>query len=149
MKRHISVHTGEIMAGGEDSILDSDTNKACLVFAAYDSTHKIGGLAHAMFFSNGTVRKKDFTMTRDPSGAIDEMVEDMVLMGAEKKDIEVCLVTGENVPHEKGDPEYNRHIDEAIELLKEKNIRFNETTVRDVGDMHVSLDVETGELSYK
>jgi len=148
MKRYISVHTGEIMAADKDSVLHSDANKACLVIVAYDPQKKIGGLAHAMFFSNGSVRKQDFTMTRDASGAIDEMIDDMMVLGADMENIEVCLVTGENVPHEENDPEYYKHITDTIRLLEEKNIRYKKMTAKDVGNMHVGLDVETGVVSY-
>ena len=149
MKRFIDVHMGEVMAGKEDAVLHSDANNACLVIAAYDSVHKIGGLAHAMFVStNGVVRRKNQPKSRDASSAIDEMIKDMELLGSNKEDIKICLVTGENVPHEKDDPDYQKTIDNVINILKEKDIKFGEKTVTDIGDMHVALDVGTGTISF-
>lgn len=148
MKRLIDVHTGEVMAGSEETVLHSDSHNRCMVICAYDSMRKIGGLAHAMFLSGRLNKKCSSSIVRDAGGAIDEMIDDMLLLGASKDDIEVCLMTGENVPHRKDDPEYNRTLEEAIEILKEKHIRYRDGAVSDAGDLHVSFDVETGHISY-
>lgn len=148
MKRFINVHTGEIMAGREDITLNSDTNSACMVIVAYDAIKKIGGLAHAMFLSNGKNKKNKFTLMTDASGAIDEMMDDMTGLGAEKENIKICLVSGENVRHEKNDPEYNKNIQDVMDVLKEKKIRFSEQIATDVGKLHISFDVESGAIKY-
>ena len=148
MKRLVDVHTGEVMAGSEETILHSDSHNRCMVICAYDSTKKVGGLAHAMFLSGKLHNKVSRPTLKDTSGAIDEMIDDMLLLGADKDEIEVCLMTGENIPHRKDDPEYNKTLQEAIEILKEKHIRYREGLVADAGDLHVSFDVETGHISY-
>jgi chemotaxis receptor (MCP) glutamine deamidase CheD len=118
------------------------------VIAAYDSLRKIGGLAHAMFLAGGWDKNMDIPLILDASKAIDEMIEDMTLLGANRDDIEVCLVTGENVNHEQGDPTYRQKITTTINLLKEKHIRCREDTATDVGHYHISFDVESGRISY-
>ncbi|HBG60486.1 MAG: hypothetical protein A2Y03_04045 [Omnitrophica WOR_2 bacterium GWF2_38_59] len=148
MKRFVDVHMCEVMAGKADTILHSDANNACLVIAAYDANHKVGGLAHAMFVSEEYSRKLNHSYTRDAGKAIDEMIQDMELLGSKIDDIEVCLVTGENVPHEKGDTNYQTRINSAIELLKRKRIKFKQQTTTEIGNKHVSLDVSTGRLIY-
>lgn len=148
MKRFIDVHMSEVMAGKEDTILHSDANNACLVIAAYDATHKVGGLAHAMFVSEECSKKLNHSYSRDAGKAIDEMIQDMELLGSTINDIEVCLVTGENVPHEKDDKNYLNRIRSAITLLKRKSIKFKQETTTDIGDKHVFLDVSTGKLTY-
>lgn len=148
MKRLVDVHTGEVMAGSEETILHSDSHNRCMVICAYDSLRKIGGLAHAMFLSGRLSKKCSNSIVRDAGGAIDEMIADMLLLGASKDDIEVCLMTGENIPHRKDDLEYNKTLQEAIEILKEKHIRYREGAVADAGDLHVSFDVESGHVSY-
>ena len=149
MKRLVDVHTGEIMAGSNETILHSESHNRCMVICAYDSTKKVGGLAHATFLSAGRMDKKISRPTlRDAGGAIDEMINDMLLLGANKDDIEVCLMTGENIPHRKDDPDYNKTLQEAIEILKEKHIKYRDGIVADAGDLHVSFDVETGHISY-
>ena len=81
MKRLVDVHTGEIMAGSNETVLHSDSHNRCMVICAYDSTKKIGGLAHAMFLSAGRLNKKISRHTlKDAGGAIDEMIDDMLLL---------------------------------------------------------------------
>ena len=148
MKRLIDVHTGEVMAGSQETILHSDSHNRCMVICAYDSTKKVGGLAHAMFLTGKLNKQFSKSTLKDAGGAIDEMVDDMLLLGAEKDNIEVCLMTGENVPHRKDDPDYNKTLEEAIAILKEKHIKYREELMGDAGDLHVSFDVETGHISY-
>ena len=148
MKRFIDVHAGEVMAGRGDVILRSDTNNACLVIAAHDSTRKIGGLAHAIFLSGGMDIMKKLSISDDTSSIIDKMIEDMTILGSKRDDIEICLVTGENVPHTDDDPVYCKKIASAIELLKKKHIKVKKETAPDAGDTHVSLDVESGNVFY-
>ncbi len=149
MKKFVHVHSGDIMAGNKDTVLESDATKACLVIAAYDSVKKVGGLAHALFLSSGLIKRKNYPVTRDVASAIDEMLEDMILLGAHKDDIEVCLVTAENVNHEENDPQYTSTLNQAVELLKQKNIRIRNETTRDIGNLHACLDVETGNIICK
>jgi hypothetical protein len=53
------------------------------------------------------------------------------------------------VLHAEDDPEYDKTVNQAIELLKQKNIRIRKETTRDIGDLHASLDVETGNIICK
>ncbi|MFC1510297.1 chemotaxis protein CheD [Candidatus Omnitrophota bacterium] len=147
MKRFINVHTGEVMAGKDEIVLHSDTHAACMVIVAYDPNAKIGGLAHAMFTPhNGNTRK--YKHMRDADHAIDEMVNDMSALGATKDNIEVCLVTGENVPREETDAEYQENLKEVLGVLKKKSIRCREETTKDIGRLHVTFDIETGDIVY-
>ncbi len=149
MKRIIDVHRGEIMAGQGEVILESDTNGACLVIMAYDASHKIGGLAHALYFSGRIDKQWHSSTLRNASEAIDEMIADMLLIGADREHIEVALVTGENVVHNEQDAEYVKNLNSTIEILKEKNIKLRENLCQDIGRRHVALDVESGEIVYK
>ena len=149
MKRIIDVHRGEIMAGQGEVVLESDTNGACLVILAYDADHKIGGLAHALYFSGRIDKQWHSATLRNASDAIDEMIEDMALIGADRDSIEVALVTGENVLHDKNDPEYVKNLNSTREILKNKNIKLRKDSCKDIGQHHVALDVESGEIIYK
>lgn len=155
MKRFIGVHAGEIMTGRGETVLKSDTNSACLVIVAYDSTRKIGSLAHAVFMPmngtnhNGSNHHSKFSSyIRDVSQAIDEMLTEMTLLGANKDEIEIRLVTGENVAHQQGDPHYFEPLNTTVDLIKQKHLRVTSDTAVDVGKGHVSLDVDTGMVSY-
>jgi len=145
MKRFIDVHTGEIMAGQGEVILKSDTGSACLIIAAYDPAHKIGALAHAMF-ANSPVRHES-PVLRDAAHAIDEMVADMELLGSRPDTIEISLVAGENVRADHSNSAYRTNIDEVLGALKARRIRFRSDLLEDVGNAHVTLDVESGKIS--
>lgn len=149
MKRVIDVHRGEIMVGQGEVVLESDTNGACLVILAYDASHKIGGLAHALYFSGRIDRQWHSSTLRNASDAIEAMIEDMVMIGADIDNIEVALVSGENVFHDEKDPEYLKNLNSTIEILKGKNIRLRKDSCQDIGLHHVALDVESGEVVYK
>jgi len=148
MKRFIDVHKGEVMAGQGEVVLHSDSKEPCLVIVARDPDNKIGGLAHAVFMSGRLDKKWHSSAIRDAAGAIDEMIKDMTLIGASRENIEVSLVAGENVPHDKNDPEYFKNLDSTIDLLKQKRVKLVEHPEKDIGPMHVALDVNTGTISY-
>ena len=84
----------------------------------------------------------------DVEHAIDEMISDMTLLGADKNNIEVCLVTGENIPVKKKNPLYARCIKSAVELLEKKHIRCKECLPSESCKAHVALDVESGNITY-
>jgi chemotaxis receptor (MCP) glutamine deamidase CheD len=137
------------MAGHGDVVLESDTNVACFVILAYDTSHKVGGLAHALYFNGRMDKAWHSTTLRNTSEAIDEMISDMELIGADRGDIEISLVTGENVPHDQDDSEYQKNLRATLEIVRDKGIRFREDSVRDVGQQHVGLDVDSGQIIYK
>lgn len=148
MKRFVDVPAEEIIAGNAETVLHSDSKRSCLVLCAYDSMKKIGGLAHAMFLSGPAAEKKHTSAAiREADRAIDEMLNDMMMMGAKKDNIEVCFIAGENVPHKKDDAEYNKTLRQALNVLKEKHVKYREDSLTDVGNKHVCFDVETGSVS--
>lgn len=146
MKRFIDVHTGEIVAGQGEVVLKSDAESACLIIAAYDPTKKIGALAHAMFDANG--HKHHSPVLRDPAHAVDEMIDDMKMLGSLPENIEVSVVAGENVPHHEN-PAYHKNIEAVLSVLKDRHIRFRTDLKEDIGAAHIILDVESGQVSCK
>jgi chemotaxis receptor (MCP) glutamine deamidase CheD len=148
MKRRIDVHTGEIVAGQGEVVLQSDAQGACMVIVAYDAIKKIGGLAHALFASGNGLHTWQSTLMKNAEGAIDEMVSDMTLLGSDKNDIEVALIAGENISNGSQDAVYANRISETIDLLKQKQIRFKESQADDKGHNHVCLDVASGDIVY-
>lgn len=148
MKKSIDVHTGEVVAGQGEVVLKSDTRIACLVIAAYDSARKVGGLAHARLAVNGLGQNGDLSNVQDPSKAIDEMITDMTLLGARRDDIEIRLVTGENLPPCSQDAECCQNINSTVDLLRQKCLKFSGNARWDRAHVHVSLDVESGNILY-
>ncbi len=146
MKRFIDVHTGEVMAGQGEVVLKSDADSACLIIAAYDATKKIGALAHATLDANG--HKHHSPVWPDASHAVEEMINDMQMLGSQADDIEVSIVTGENVRHPEN-PGYRKNIDEILEILRQHHIRFREGASENIGNAHIVLDVESGQIIRK
>ncbi len=147
MKRYIDVHNFEIVAGQGEVVLKSDAQSACLIIVAYDPTKKVGAVAHAMY-ANGSSQHRGHhsPVLRDVPEAVDEMVREMVLLGSRQDDIEISAVTGENIHHTPNDPRYQHSIHDVLEVLKERHLRLRADLKEDIGDAHIVLDVDSGEI---
>ena len=147
MKRIIDVHTGEVKAGGKDTILKSNAIGSCVVIAAYDPTKKLGALAHVML-PGAVPEGKTFQRTRYAADAIQEMISRMTHLGANKGDIEVCLVGGGNVLKKEDDTICQENIASVVELLDEKRIKIGAKAVGGTERRSISLDVKEGTIHY-
>ena len=147
MKRIIDVHTGEVKAGRKDTILESNAIGSCVVIAAYDSTKKVGALAHVML-PGAVPEGKTFQRTRYAADAIEEMISRMTHLGTHKDDVEVCLVGGGNVLKRKDDTICQENIRSVVQLLDEKRIRIRKKAVGGMGRRSISLDVKNGTIHY-
>ena len=112
----IDVYTGEVKAGGENTILKSNAIGSCVVIAAYDASKKVGALAHVML-PGAAPEGKTFQRTRFAADSIEEMINRMTHLGAHKDDIEVCLVGGGNVLEREDDIICQDNIVSVVELL--------------------------------
>lgn len=147
MKKIIDVYTGEVKAGRKNTILKSNAIGSCVVIAAYDSTKNVGALAHVML-PGAAPEGKTFQRTRYAADAIEEIINRMTNLGANKEDIEVCLVGGGNVLKREDDNICQDNIVSVIELLDEKQIKIREKTVGGTVRRSVSLNVENGSIYY-
>ncbi len=147
MKRIIDVHTGEVKAGGKDTILKSNAIGSCVVIAAYDPTKKLGALAHVML-PGAVPEGKTFQRTRYAADAIQEMISRMTHLEANKDDIEVCLVGGGNVLKKEDDTICQENIASVVELLDEKRIKIEAKAVGGTERRSISLDVKNGTIHY-
>ena len=149
MKRFVNVHKGEATAGRGEVVLKSDIrDRSCFAIVARDPMHKIGAIAHATFLHSAHKEKTDPILSKDAREAINKMISNMTLLGATSDDIEVSLVAGENVEHQRNDSEYDEEVGRIFNILKERHIRCREVSAVDAGHKHVTLDVETGDISY-
>ena len=150
MKRIIDVHTGEVKAGGKDTILKSNAIGSCVAIAAYDSTKKVGVLAHVML-PGAAPEGKTFQRTRYAADAIGEMINRMTHLGTNgtnKDGIEVCLVGGGNVLKRKDDTISQQNIASVVELLNEERIKIRAKAVGGTERRSISLDVKNGTIHY-
>ncbi|HOD12806.1 MAG TPA: hypothetical protein PLO93_01495 [Candidatus Omnitrophota bacterium] len=147
MKRSVNVHKGEATAGCGEIILKSDVrDTSCFCIIARDAAHKIGALAHALFIHGGAKEKKDPLLNKEARQAIDKMLSNMTLLGAQPKDIEVEMIASENVRHDDPDQDFEEEVRCICDVLKERHIKCREHIVQDIGAHHAALDVETGKI---
>jgi len=146
MKKIINVHTGEVKAG-KNTILKSNAIGSCVVIAAYDSTKKLGALAHVML-TGAAPEGKTFQRTRYAADAIEEIINSMILLGAKKDEIEVCLVGGGNVLKREDDTICHDIITSVVELLNEKHIEIRKKAVGGTERRSLTLDIENGIITY-
>jgi len=135
------------MAGHGEVVLNSETRNGDMVIVAYEAAHKIGALAHALFLGDYAVKHNGINRLREASVAIDEMIADMALLGADRDAIEVSLVLGDNHHSDKVNPEFEKSLHETLDLLRERHVKFRDNITGDNGMAKVSLDVESGTIS--
>jgi chemotaxis protein CheD len=146
MREIVDVNTGEVKVGGEKVVLRSIAIGSCIVIAAYDSEKKIGAMAHVML--PGSAPKKALERTRYAADAIEEMIYQMTGAGADKDNIEVCLVGGGNVLKKEDDTICRDNIKSTTQLLKEKHIPVRSAVLGGTERKGVFLDVRSGIVSY-
>jgi len=147
MKTIIDVQTGEVKAGGKDTIFKSAAIGSCVVIAAYDSEKKVGALAHVML-PGAVPEGKIFQRTRYAADAVDEMISRMTDLGTNKYNIEVCLVGGGNVLKREGDTISQENITSVVKLLNEKYVKIRAKAVGGTDRRSISLDVKEGTVHY-
>jgi chemotaxis protein CheD len=139
------VYTGEVYAGGRDTILRSNAIASCVVIVAYDKEKMLGALAHVMV-PGVAPAGKTIQRTRYAANAIEELLNRMAELGASCDEIEVCIAGGGNVLKREDDSICQENIDSVTSILNERGIPI---TAEDVGGTlrrTVSLDVETGRV---
>ena len=147
MKRIINVYTGEVKAGGKDLILKSNGIGSCVVVAAYDSIKKVGALAHVMV--HGAAPKDKVTQqTRYAANAINEMIEQMTILGADKDNIETCLIGGGNVLKRVDDTICQNNISSVLKILHKKGLKIRKKAVGGTARRTVLFDIENGAIYY-
>jgi chemotaxis protein CheD len=146
MKEIIDVNTGEVRLGRGKIILRSIAIGSCIVVAACDFKKNIGALAHIML--PGKAAKSTPERTRYAADAIDEMLNRMTEAGANKDNIDVCLVGGVNVLKKQNDTICEDNIRSATQLLEERHIPIRAAVLGGTRRKGVFLDVENGCISY-
>jgi len=148
MGKIIDVSTGMVEAAKAGIILRSLAIGSCVVIAAYDSSKKVGAMAHIMLPGRAP-RGADGERTRYAADAIDEMINRITKIGANKCDLEVCLVGAGNVLKKQDDTICKDNIESTTELLGKKHIPVRAAVLGGTERKCISLDVETGSIFYK
>jgi len=147
MKEVIDISTGAVEATGAGVILRSNAIGSCVVIAAYDSSKKVGALAHIMLPGQAP-KDADSESTRYAADAIDKMINRMTRAGANQRDLEVCLVGAGNVLKKQDDTICKDDIESTTELLEKKHIPVRAAVLGGTERKGVSLDVGSGSIFY-
>ena len=86
--------------------------------------------------------------TRYAADAIDVMINKVSRLGANRDDIEVCLVGGGNVLKRNDDTICKDNIESVVGFLREKHIKIRAEALGGTKRRAVSLDVERGSIYY-
>ncbi len=146
MGKIIDVSTGMVEAAKAGIILRSLAIGSCVVIAAYDSSKKVGAMAHIMLPGRAP-RGADHEKTRYAADAIDEMINRITKIGANKCDLEVCLVGAGNVLKKQDDTICKDNIESITHLLLQKDMPVKATVLGGTERRSVFLDIENGRIS--
>jgi chemotaxis protein CheD len=97
----IYVKTGEMAVGGKNLSIQTGGVGSCLVICLFDKEAQIGGMAHAMLPHSPEDRDEKPSRYREGEGsarfvddAIDYLMEELIGMGADKKNLKAKLIGG-------------------------------------------------------
>ncbi len=147
MEKIINVGTGVVEVGRAGVILRSTAIGSCIVIAAYDSSKKVGAMAHIMLPGRAP-KDADGERTRYAADAVDEMISRITRTGANKCDLEVCVVGAGNVLKKQDDTICKDNIKSTTELLGKMHIPVRAMVLGGTERKGVSLNVGSGIIFY-
>jgi chemotaxis protein CheD len=143
----INVLTVEVKASKKNKIFKSSAIGSCVVIAGYDKKLMVGAMAHIMLPGISPEKSKT-PKTRYAFNAIEDMIERMIRLGADKENIEVCMVGGSNVLKRKDDTICQANINSVLEILNEKNIKIKAKSVGGTQRRSALFDTKTGNVYH-
>jgi len=125
LKAEHFVTTGCLSVGSKEGILTSSPLGSCVAVVAYDSTTKIGGLAHIML--PGKAPKGNDNKYAE--SAITNLIDELKKLGVSKKHIEICLVGGANVLRKENDNIADQLIISISSTLEKKKLKVTASSL--------------------
>ncbi|HTS89989.1 MAG TPA: chemotaxis protein CheD [Gemmatimonadales bacterium] len=93
MSDPIIVRVAELHAASGDAVLATMGLGSCVAIALHDAASRVGGLAHILLPSRSLSRSGD-NPGRFPQTALPALIEEMILLGAERRRLVARLVGG-------------------------------------------------------
>lgn len=118
------VNTGEVFAGGGEIRLNSGAIGSCVVITAFDPIQHVGAMAHVMLPGTYPLNMP-LHDTRYAAAAIEEMLNQLKKLGAQAKNIGICLVGGANVLKRENDTIGIDNLASVEKILKSKQLQIN------------------------
>jgi chemotaxis protein CheD len=98
----VDVQTGEVKAGGRNTVLLSTAIGSCIAVVALDIAAFVGGIAHIMLPGRAP-ENSERPHTRYVRDGFSALMHSLCSMGGKREDIRVCLAGGANVLKDPGD----------------------------------------------
>jgi chemotaxis protein CheD len=146
MAVRIDVQTGEVKAGGRDTLIESSGIGSCIAAVAYDPVNKVGGIAHVML--PGASPKPGGERTRYAADGVEELIKLMKGLGAETQNLVAFMVGGGNVLNSPDDSICRMNAESVAEVLRKHKVCVAAEAVGGTTRRSVALDVASGEVSY-
>lgn len=149
----VRVGMAEYKVAKSPSVLVSLGLGSCVGVALYESTKKIGGLAHIMLPDSSLSSKKDFNPGKFADTAIDMMIKDMVKNGVDPRKLIGKIAGGAQMFQIKSDSNIMQIGRRNVEAVRSKlallNIKIISEDVEGNFGRTIEFDCETGELTIK
>lgn len=146
MKEIVDVNTGEVAVRSGEFILRAMAIGSCIVVAAYDSKAKISGMVHIMFPCHAPEQSSE--KTKYAADGIEQMLDQMLGLGSNIDNVEVCLVGAGNMLRKEDDTICADNTKSVTTILGERLIPVRASVLGGCKRKSVLLDVETGNISY-
>jgi len=120
MNEIVYVNTGEVKLGDSSTILNSGAIGSCVVVCIYNSSKKMGAMAHIML--PGVASVENEIKTKYASNAILKLMKLINKNNDQSTILETCIIGGANVLKRSNDTIGKKNIDSVEKLLSEKGI---------------------------
>ena len=148
MRKIIDVQIGQVKTGTGNVILQSKAIGSCIAIVAYDPMRKIGSLAHIMLPGSAPGDKEPREKTRYAADAIDAILSDLSQLGSKTDDLELTLIGAGNVLKKTDDTVCKDNIESTLQHLQKRHLKLKAQALGGTRRRSVSLDVESGTVSY-
>ena len=138
------ISTGCIATGSLDGFLTSSPLGSCVAVVAYDSTTKIGGLAHIMLPGKSPKGNNN----KYAENAITNLLDEFKNLGVPKTNIEICLVGGANVLRKESDNIANHLIISIFEIIENKKLNVAKSSLGGYERRTATLNLSTGVVNF-
>jgi len=141
------VATGQLAIGQKKGLIRSTPLGSCIAFIAYDITTKIGGMAHIML-PGKSPKGNNVDENKYAENAIANLLNELNALGAQKGNIEICLIGGANVLRKEDDIIANNLIFSIFEIVEQRNLTVKETSLGGYERRTGKLCLHSGNVSF-
>ena len=117
MVKIIDVQTGEVKAGGRNTVLTTTAIGSCIAVVALDISASIGGIAHIMLPGKAPAASER-PHTRYAHDGFSVLMDNVHSLGGKKENFRICLSGGANVLKDPHDTICRENTEAVIEQCK-------------------------------